>query len=672
MGAKPTYEELEQRVRALEEEAEKRSMAEDALRESEKQLLIFIENTPAAVAVCDLQMRYLAHSSRWIKDYHLQEKNLIGKCHYDIFQTIPDKWKKQHQRCFAGEIIDNEEESFTRADGSVDWVRRKVYPWRKGTGEIGGLIMFTEVITDRKMAELALIESEEKYRKLVENATDAIFIAQDETIKFPNPKTLEYLGYKENELQNIPFVQFVHPDDRKQVIDMHRRRLSGEENLPPSYSFRVINRHGREYVVDLTAIKIHWEGRLATLNFVRDITEQKKMEASLQQAHKLEAIGTLAGGIAHDFNNILLGIQGCNTLMMMGTDASHPHVHHLKSIEEYVRRATDLTRQILGFARGGKYEVKSTDISTIVKHSAKMFARTKKEILVNQTHPHDVWPVEVDRAQFEQVMLNLYVNAWQAMPEGGHLYLQTENVTLKRSFVEPYGVKPGRYVKVTVRDTGCGMDEGVRKRIFDPFFTTKQVGRGTGLGLASAYGIIRNHGGIIKASSAVGRGATFDIYLPASQEPAVEVSRKSQRIEVGEGTILLVDDEQLVIDVGQQVIEKLGYKAITANGGQEAIDLYGRCKENVDLVILDMVMPGMSGGETYKRLKQLDPAVKVLLCSGYSINGQANEILSRGCNGFIQKPFYMDELSQKIRSILGEKGAPSEATSCVPSESPSP
>ncbi len=666
MEAKPTYEELEQRVWSLEEEAEKRNVAENALVESEKQLRIYIENTPAAVAVCDLDMRYLAHSNRWIADYHLEEKSLLGKSHYEVFQTIPEKWKEQHQRCFAGEIIENEEEPFLRADGSTDWVRRKVVPWRKATGEVGGLIMFTEVITDRKTAELALIESEEKYRKLVENATDAIFIAQDETIKFPNPKTLEYLGYEGHELQQIPFVQFVHPEDRAMVIDMHLRRLSGEENLPTSYSFRVINRHGREYIVDLTAIKINWEGRLATLNFVRDITEQKKLEASLQQAHKLEAMGTLAGGIAHDFNNILLGIQGCNTLMMMDIESSHPHLHHLKSIEEYVRRATDLTRQILGFARGGKYEVKPTDIRPIVQHSAGMFARTKKEILVHESHPEGIWPVEVDRTQIEQVLLNLYVNAWQAMPEGGHLYLQTENVSLKPSFVEAYGVEPGRYVRISIRDTGCGMDEVVRKRVFDPFFTTKEMGRGTGLGLASAYGIIRNHGGIIRVKSTVGRGSTFSIYLPASQKPAVEVRSVPQRIEAGEGTILLVDDESLVVDVGRQVIEKLGYTALTARGGQEAIELYGRFKDRVDLVILDMVMPRMSGGETYKRLRKIDPSVKVLLCSGYSIEGQANEILALGCNGFIQKPFSMDELSQKIHHILQQTGGQRQPNSCLP------
>jgi PAS domain S-box-containing protein len=652
MSRKPTYKELQQRIKALEEEVEKRNEAQKALRESERQLRLFIENTPAAVAVCDLNMRYLAYSRRWTTDYNLKEKNLIGKSHYDIFKTIPDSWKKQHQRCFAGEIIDNEEEPFRRADGSLDWVRRKVYPWKKPSGTIGGLIMFTEVITERKLAQTALIESEEKYRKLIENATDAIFIAQDESIKFPNPKTLEILGYAGEELMRIPFVNFIHPEDREMVLDIHRRRLAGESDLPSTYTFKIINRLGKEFVVQLTAVVITWEGRPATLNFVRDITDQKRLEASLQQAQKMEAIDTLAGGIAHDFNNLLMGIQGRNSLMLLEVDPSHPHVDHLKGIEEYVERATDLTRQLLGFARGGKYEVIPTDINQIVRHSAEMFGRTKKEILLQVHCRPEIWPVEVDRSQIEQVLLNLFVNAWQAMPQGGTLELQTENVVLKPSFVKPYRIDPGRYVRITVKDSGCGMNENVRRRVFDPFFTTKEMGRGTGLGLASAYGIVRNHGGIITVDSAKGRGTTFELYLPASDAPVEVKPKPTEPLFEGEGTLLLVDDEKMILEVGRQMIEKLGYKVLTAQTGQEALDVYAHFRDRVDLVILDMIMPDLSGGETYNRLKEIDPSVKVLLSSGYSIEGQANEILERGCNGFIQKPFNITELSLKIRRLL--------------------
>jgi two-component system cell cycle sensor histidine kinase/response regulator CckA len=649
---KPTYDELARRVQALEKEATRRSETEKALRESEKQLRIFIENTPASVAVCDLKMRYLAYSRRWITDYKLNDDNLIGRSHYDVFESIPARWKDEHKRCFSGEIIENEEEPFVRANGTLDWVRRKVYPWRKPNGEIGGLIMFTEVITERILAQNALIESEEKYRNLVDNATEAIFIIQDETIKFPNPKTLEILGYENEEFQPLRYKEFIHPEDRQLVFDMHRRRLAGEEDLPTTYSFRVINKHGAEFIVELNAVRILWEGRPATLNFMRDITEQKNLEASLQQAQKMEAIGTLAGGIAHDFNNLLLGIQGSNSLMMMDTDPYHPHYDHLKSIEECVKRATNLTRQLLGYARGGKYEVRPIDINQIIRAIADMFGRTKKEIVINTEYQDDVWTVDADRTQIEQVLLNLLVNSSQAMPQGGSLFLKTKNVNLTKSLTGRHNVLPGRYVKISVKDTGCGMDESTRRRVFEPFFSTKQRGQGTGLGLASSYGIVRNHGGFITVDSIKDLGTTFTLFLPASHEQAVEDHPAPQQVFSGEGTVLLVDDEDMMLAVGQKMLDKLGYRVLTANSGQKAIDVFNRHRGQVKLVILDMIMPGLSGSDTFDRLKEIDPSVKVLLSSGYSIEGQARQILDRGCNGFIQKPFDLQAFSEKMRRML--------------------
>ncbi len=649
---KPTYEELARKVQALEEKAALHGQTEAALRESEKQLRIFIENTPAPVAVCDLQMRYLAYSRRWITDYKLDDRNLIGRSHYDVFETIPSRWKEEHQRCFAGEIIENEEEPFVRANGDLEWVRRKVYPWRNTTGAIGGLIMFTEVITERKLAQNALIESEEKYRKLVDNATEAIFIIQKDTITFSNPKTLEILGCENEQFQALRFDEFIHPDDRQLTSDMRRRRLAGEDNLPTSYSFRVINRHGTEFIVALNAVRILWEGRPATLNFMRDITEQKNLEASLQQAQKMEAIGTLAGGIAHDFNNLLLGIQGCNSLMMMDTDPSHPHHDHLKSIEQCVKRATNLTRQLLGYARGGKYEVRPIDINQIIRTIADMFGRTKKDIVIHTAYQDEVWTVDADRTQIEQVLLNLLVNSSQAMPRGGSLYLKTENVNLSRPLTTQHNIPPGRYVKLSVKDTGCGMDEAIRRRVFEPFFSTKQRGQGTGLGLASTYGIVRNHGGFIIVDSIKGLGATFTLFLPASQKQAIEDRPAPGLLFTGEGTVLLVDDEEMMLAVGRKMLDKLGYRVLTANSGQKAIDMFSRHHRQIKLVILDMIMPGLSGSDTFDRLKEIDPSVKVLLSSGFSVEGPARQILERGCNGFIQKPFDLQTFSEKMRRIL--------------------
>jgi len=281
-----------------------------------------------------------------------------------------------------------------------------------------------------------------------------------------------------------------------------------------------------------------------------------------------------------------------------------------------------------------------------------MFGRTKKEIRVHEKHQQDIWTVEADRGQIEHALLNLYVNAWQAMPGGGDLYLETENVTLGEEDVKPYQATPGRYVKLSIADTGIGMNETTRRRVFDPFFTTKEMGRGAGLGLAAVYGIVRNHGGFVTLKSQKNRGSTFYIYLPVSGKPAHNNTEEECALQKGHETILLVDDEDMITEVGRQLLEALGYRVIPARSGKAAVDAFRNRQGSIHMVILDMIMPDMSGGETFDILKQIDPNVKVLLSSGYSINGEATEILNRGCNGFIQKPFNINTLSLKVREIL--------------------
>jgi nitrogen-specific signal transduction histidine kinase len=392
---------------------------------------------------------------------------------------------------------------------------------------------------------------------------------------------------------------------------------------------------------------------------VRDVTnrklaeeEKQRLEAQLQQARKMEAIGTLAGGIAHDFNNILMGIQGRASLVLLDMDPSDPHFEHLRGIEEHVKSAADLTKQLLGFARGGKYEVKATDLNELADQSASLFGRTRKEIAIHRKFQQGVWTVEVDRRQIEQVLLNLFVNAWQAMPAGGEIYFQTENVVLDEAYVQPHSVKAGQYVKISMTDTGVGIDEQTKQRLFDPFFTTKEMGRGTGLGLASAYGIIKNHEGIITVYSEKSHGSTFNIYLPASGKEISDEKKALGDLVKGEGTLLLVDDEEMILKVGTPMLEKIGYKVLVARSGKEAIQVYQKNRDLIKAVILDMIMPQMSGGETFDQMRATNPRVKVLLSSGYSINGEAQEILNRGCHGFIQKPFNLRELSQRLGEIL--------------------
>ena len=390
---------------------------------------------------------------------------------------------------------------------------------------------------------------------------------------------------------------------------------------------------------------------------IKEIEEERKLLGEkLRQSMRFEALGKLAGGVAHDFNNLLMGIQGRTSMMLLYLDESHPHHSHLRGIEEYVNSASVLTNRLLSFARGGKYEARSTDLNELIDKCIQIFGRTRKEITISTRYRPDLKPVEVDASQMEQVMFNLLVNASQAMPAGGSIYVETEKVVLDRNEAQSHEIRAGEYIRLKIADTGKGIDKKTLEKIFDPFFTAKNFGHGTGLGLAMVYDIIKNHSGAIYVQSEPASGAVFSIYLPVTGNNVRRVATVKSGIQHGHETILLIDDEPLIIDVGRDIMEALGYSVLTATSGREAIDLYRLHIDTVALVIIDMIMPEMSGGALFDRLKAIDPGIKTLLCSGYSMDRQANEIMARGCNGFIQKPFDIQQLSAKIREILEAKG----------------
>jgi CheY-like chemotaxis protein len=366
----------------------------------------------------------------------------------------------------------------------------------------------------------------------------------------------------------------------------------------------------------------------------------------------MEAIGTLAGGIAHDFNNILAGILGGLELLELDHGEACGSKSDIPEMKALVNRGAALVKQLLGFAQRGKYDLKPLDLKRVVETTSAMYGRTRSDITVHLDFAEGLLAVLMDHAQLEQVLLNLFLNAGQAMPAGGQVLLHAENADLADEEGASLGVPPGLYTKLVVTDSGSGMDSATLARIFEPFFTTKAHGQGTGMGLASVYGIMRNHAGFIGVESEVGKGTTFTLLLPATDRPVEAIEPASTVIQSGTETILVVDDEEQIVKVCSRLLQKFGYQVLTAAGGKQAIEMVRQYGAKIALVLLDMTMPEMSGRQTFEALQKMRPGMKVLLSSGCSIEGQAQGLLDSGCNGFIQKPFEAVTLSVKLREIL--------------------
>jgi len=637
-----------------------RKLVEEALDQSEEQYRRLVEISPNTILVhSEGKIQYVNPTG--VKLFEASgPQELIGRPYLDIVHPDDQAGSKERMRKMVEEglVAHSREHRLITLDGRVINVESSGTTFKHQEKIMIQTIIHN--ITERKQAESALTESERHYRRLMDIMPDAVAVWADEKIVFANPAAARILGAVDaDKLIGRSYWKVVHPDYHE--IGKKRVEQAQKGEQVSLLEFKFVRLDGETIYCESTGGAITFHGGPAVVSVWRDITDRKKAEeektrlaSQLLQAQKMEAIGTLAGGIAHDFNNLLMGIQGHTSLMLMDTDSSHPMFEHLNEIKNHVKSSVNLTKQLLGFARGGKYETRTTDLNELVKNQTRMFQRTRKEITIYENYEKPLWATEVDRGQIEQVLLNLYVNAWQAMPGGGDLTVKTENILIDEKYVAHFEVTSGKYVKISVSDTGVGMDETTRQRIFEPFFTTRDMGRGTGLGLASVYGIIKNHEGFINVYSELGEGTTFTVYLPASGQAVAKEKKAYDRLVEGHGTILLVDDEKMIIGVGKQIIKRLGYDVLTAGGGKEAIEIYKENRDKIDLVILDMIMPVMGGGETFEKLKEIDSNVRVLLSSGYSLTSEASEIIAKGCAGFIQKPFYMKELSQKIAEILKE------------------
>jgi PAS domain S-box-containing protein len=511
-------------------------------------------------------------------------------------------------------------------------------------------------IVQRKQAEEALRHSEEKYRLVVENANDAIFIAQDGRIKFSNSRLALMSGYSLEELTLKPFLEFVHPEDRDFVATTHTRRLEGEE-VPNKYSFRAVNNSGETLWVEVNSVVIMWEGKAASLNFLRDITDQKKLESQLLHSQKMESIGTLAGGIAHDFNNILAAIVGYSEIIKVRFD--DPGLHsYLEPILFSCDRAKSLVGQILTFSRTAEREKMQIDMASLVKEGLKLMRATlPSTIAFRQKIPSGVYTILADPTQIHQVLINLCTNAAHAMREkGGELEVNLDRVEITgQKMPSDVDLRPGHYVKLTVSDTGSGIPPGLMHRIFDPFFTTKMVGEGTGLGLSVVYGIVKGYGGAVIAQSEVGSGSIFSVYLPVVEYIAEAKTKDSELCHGGSERILFVDDEEILVKLWCDILEDLGYAVTATTNSSEALELFRRQPDQFDLVITDMTMPGMTGIDLSRVMLELRPDIPVILCTGFNELVTEENAKAIGIREFAMKPLNRKRIATIIRKALNKK-----------------
>ncbi len=492
---------------------------------------------------------------------------------------------------------------------------------------------------------------EQRYRILFENAKDGIYMTSKggRLIDF-NQAVVDLLGYTREELSSLTANDLLaEPNQRPQFINE-----IDEHGYKKHYEVIFAKKDKSQILCLLTssAWKDDDGNILGYQGIVHDITEQKNMEARFHRIQKLEAIGTLAGGIAHDFNNLLMTIQGNASIMLLNIDSTHKMYERLKKIEQAVKNGARLTSNLLRYARKTEYEIKPVDLNQVIQNTLDTFGRTNKQIEIHKDLFEELPIVDADAAQIEQVLLNLFINASDALPpDNGKIYVTTTKITREDLYKEIHITTTAGYVKLTVRDTGHGIDKSIIDRIFDPFFTTKEIGRGTGFGLASAYSIIQSHKGQLTVESQAGHGATFSIYLPVSLQKMAKKNNFYEKIKRGTGTLLLVDDEHEVLEVTKKMLEALGYTLLTASNGKKAIKIYRENQSDVDAVILDLIMPYMGGHEVKCNLKNINPDVKILLVTGSDIHEKDLRI-PQDYVDFVDKPFNMQKLAEKIKKVL--------------------
>ena len=504
----------------------------------------------------------------------------------------------------------------------------------------------------RKRAEL-------RYRLVVENATEAMVVIQHGQIRFFNDRLSLMTGYSHEELMASQLQTIFHPDDRERIMEIHHQRMHNGD-APDQYEVRLQHRDGTPIWVLINGVQLEWEGEPASLALIVDVTERRKLLDRFAHTARMEAIGQLAGGIAHDFNNLLVGILGGADILRHEFPPHSPQASNLELIRRSARRASELTQQLLGFARRGRQRSEPTELHLVINETVGLLSRTLGKdvsIVVSLSAKHAV--VMGDPAQLKQVIVNLAINARDAMPDGGELTILTHDLVLKPALGMSEELPAGRYVEMVIRDTGMGIEADKLPRIFEPFFTTKPVGQGTGMGLAMIYGIVEEHGGRITVESTPGEGSAFSVLLPiASEQRLAQAPRDpSTPLYLPKSQIMIVDDEDVVRSVTDSILTRAGCTVLTFDSGKAALKYFRDNANVVDLVLMDVEMPEMDGLQCYLAMKEIDPEVNLLVSSGYTQSEKVTRMVKEGALGLLRKPYSRNDLLRYVADAVAKAGA---------------
>ena len=648
---------LEDQIIVLIRDITDRKQAEEDLRYERNLLRILIDHLPDAVYVKDAECRKTVSNAA---DVHVlgqqSAAEVIGKTDFDFYP------KKDSAEYFAddqsviqtGRPLLNKEEYFIDKDGKGHWFSTSKLPLRDAQGRIIGLVGVGRDFTERKNAEIALRESEQKFRGLVEGSAVAIWIHDTNRFLYANPAGLEMAGYTAGELYQIAPMEIVHPDYREYVMKQSRERMEGKE-VPKHYEYQILKKSGEAIWIDFSGTAIDYDGKPAIIASAYDITERKNLEEQLLQAQKMEGIGRLAGGVAHDYNNILGIIIGYSELILEKMKKTNPVYTHVEMIAAAAKRGADVTKQLLAFARRETVSPRVLNPNEAVESLQNILQRLIGENVKLMVHlQKDVWNVKIDLTQLDQILVNLASNARDAIDDVGTITIETSNVSIDEVYTQNrIDFSPGEYVMISFTDTGEGMSKETMKKIFEPFFTTKSKGQGTGLGLSTVYGIVKQNGGSINVYSEEGGGTTFKIYLRRRYGETEKPS--TVRVEesiFGSETVLIVEDQADFLELAKNCLQKYGYKVIAALSPGEGLNLCETYEDEIHLLLTDVIMPEMNGKELRDKIQVLKPGIKTIFMSGYTANVIAHRgVLDEGID-FIQKPFNPNALALKVREVL--------------------